>query len=139
MVIPIYVIKRTGKKPNNEKYKKVQDRQIKRRQKNADLFDNVRKTLDSYYNQPFKFKDAILLADSIAAKIGVKIDRDARRSKDTLICWFCENWSSAQHFFQQDQNSMLQTSSSNTTIEKDSFFTFNENEEDLSSLWADLF
>jgi hypothetical protein len=33
----------------------------------------------------------LALANAIAWGKAVKIDRDARRSKECLICWFCEN------------------------------------------------
>jgi hypothetical protein len=38
------------------------------------------------------------LAQRISAQKGIKIDRCARRIKDGLICWFCEN---AQRIVQQ--------------------------------------
>jgi hypothetical protein len=28
----------------------------------------------------------------LAAAYGIRIDRTAKRMKDCLICWFCENW-----------------------------------------------
>jgi hypothetical protein len=31
------------------------------------------------------------LAEKVAAQKQVKIDREAKRMKDSLICWFCEN------------------------------------------------
>ena len=139
MVIPIYIIKRTGKIPNNERYKKEHDRQNKRRQKNAELFDKVKNTLDSYYNQPFKFKDAIKLANSIAEKIDVKIDRDARRSKDTLICWFCENWTLIQQIFNQTQNTTPQVNTYNNTNDDNTFCSFDENDEDANSFLFEVF
>jgi hypothetical protein len=33
----------------------------------------------------------VRLADAVAAKKGVKIDRRAKRTKEGLLCWLCEN------------------------------------------------
>jgi hypothetical protein len=32
------------------------------------------------------------LAEELATTRGIRIDRTAKRMKDCLICWFCENW-----------------------------------------------
>jgi formate hydrogenlyase subunit 6/NADH:ubiquinone oxidoreductase subunit I len=65
-------------------------RAIERRRKNAALFDRMTLMLSHLTDGKPTKQALLLLAERIAANTHVKIDRGAKRSKDCLICWFCE-------------------------------------------------
>lgn len=60
------------------------------------MFSTIKKFIDNSSYQ--KKKDALVLASELAKIINVKIDRAATRSKDGLVCWFCENWTQIQPY-----------------------------------------
>ena len=77
-----------------------EDRRCNERiKKNVDLFYVVKKFLLAYYKGKLLSKDMLSLASEIAKSCKVTtIDRDAKRKKDALICWFAENWNTIVSF-----------------------------------------
>ncbi|KAH0785524.1 hypothetical protein GPJ56_010545 [Histomonas meleagridis] len=53
----------------------------------------VLQTLELIFGAPPQKKQLLDAALWISPKINVRVDRLAKRSRDCLICWFCENWS----------------------------------------------
>ena len=86
------VIRRTGKIVHTHQYFREQDKLKERITKNKDRFNQIQKCLDRIYNHPFKYKEIILLAKQLSETFNIKLDRAAKRYKEHLICWFCENW-----------------------------------------------
>jgi hypothetical protein len=63
-----------------------------RRRGVAEKFDIVANRLRQLLNGRFTKQALLGFADQIGGLRGVKVDRAARRVKDSLICWFCENF-----------------------------------------------
>ncbi|EAY14770.1 hypothetical protein TVAG_219510 [Trichomonas vaginalis G3] len=64
--------------------------------------DQRRKNVSKYYpiiekilfSSPYikKFGDLVKMACYIAQKEKLHVDRDSKRGKEAIICWYCENW-----------------------------------------------
>lgn len=68
--------------------------------------------LREYFSEPkLKMNKMLKLAQAVSQEYFVKLDRRARRNKSTLICWFCENKLSLQHFV--EHKGALQNETSN--------------------------
>ena len=82
------------KKTNKTSRSMEEDRRCNERiKKNVDLFYTVKKFLFAYYKGKLLIRDMLSLANEISKSYKVTtIDRDAKRRKDALICWFAENW-----------------------------------------------
>jgi hypothetical protein len=37
-------------------------------------------------------KDLLVLARDVSDLTRLRVDRQAKRNRDCLLCWFCENW-----------------------------------------------
>jgi hypothetical protein len=64
---------------------------IERRRNNAAMFDKMTQILSIVTGGKLTKAALMTLAEKVAAQKQVKIDREAKRMKDCLICWFCEN------------------------------------------------
>jgi hypothetical protein len=54
------------------------------------MFSAMESTLKVLCNS-FRKADILHLAEKFESSKGVRVDRSARRLKDCLVCWFCEN------------------------------------------------
>jgi hypothetical protein len=68
----------------------VERANARRRQAGPD-FDVISNHLCAMLNGHFTKPKLMSLAHRIAAIKGIPLDRDAKRLKDSLICWFCEH------------------------------------------------
>jgi hypothetical protein len=60
------------------------------------LLPDVEPKLEYYCGRcPLK-KDLMSLADDVCARTGLRVDREAKRNREYLLCWFCENWRTIQ-------------------------------------------
>jgi hypothetical protein len=66
-------------------------RAIARRRRAGPDFDLVSNRLYAILNGDITKTNLMSFAQKIAAIKGLKVDREAKRVKDSLICWFCEN------------------------------------------------
>jgi hypothetical protein len=83
---PMTIIIRKTTKPTIRQTQLDEQRGIHRRKANERLFDQMMKKLQQ------NGKNSLLqFAKAVAKKKGISVDRLARRQKDSLICWFCEN------------------------------------------------
>jgi hypothetical protein len=64
---------------------------IERRRCNAALYDRMARILDAALGGKATKQNLMALAEKIASEKRIKIDRGAKRMKEGLICWFCEN------------------------------------------------
>jgi hypothetical protein len=67
------------------------DRCIERRRCNAANYDKMTQILNAALGGKATRENLLDLAEKLAAQKQLKIDRCARRMKEGLICWFCEN------------------------------------------------
>lgn len=88
----MFVIKRDPPKkcisPQYEEYRSMID---KRRRRVSNLFQYLQRYLNSLPGLKKK-ADMIRLAVAISRELNIKLDRDAKRVSEALICWYCENW-----------------------------------------------
>lgn len=78
-------------KRNSKAYEKHREAQNRRGRRLGPYFDYV----NSFFNKFPRFqkrKELFLLAKTLEPTINRKIDRDACRIRESLICWFTENW-----------------------------------------------
>jgi hypothetical protein len=87
----IVIIRQKPYRPSLEQTQRDHDRCQERRRNHGSVFDQMARTLPKVFGEnPTKSK-LMEFAQSIAAEKGLTIDRGAKRMKDGLICWFCEN------------------------------------------------
>jgi hypothetical protein len=67
------------------------DQCIERRRCNGALYDRMTQILGVVLGGKITKRNLMDLAEKIAAQKQIKIDRGAKRMKEGLICWFCEN------------------------------------------------
>jgi hypothetical protein len=82
------------KKPRPQPLAQTQidhDRCIERRRCNAAVYDRMAQILNAVLGGKATKQNLMDLAEKIAAQKQIKIDRAAKRIKEGLICWFCEN------------------------------------------------
>ncbi|KAH0789152.1 hypothetical protein GPJ56_006905 [Histomonas meleagridis] len=60
---------------------------------NQALMPQILHNLELIFGAPPQKKQLLDAALRISPRINVQVDRLAKRSRDCLICWFCENWS----------------------------------------------
>ena len=90
----LIAIPRVGK--HKELTKQTQKDQFltsERMKANQLLRPQILHSLKMIFGTPPQKKQLLDLALRISPKINVRVDRLAKRSRDCLICWFCENWS----------------------------------------------
>jgi hypothetical protein len=64
---------------------------IERRRWNAALYDKMSQVLNALFGGKATMRNLMDLAVKIVAQKQIKIDHGAKRMKEELICWFCEN------------------------------------------------
>jgi hypothetical protein len=62
-----------------------------RMERNAGMYTTMSRWLATILHQKVTKDSLLRFAEKMALKLNVPIDRDARRLKDCLICWICEN------------------------------------------------
>jgi RNA polymerase-interacting CarD/CdnL/TRCF family regulator len=62
---------------------------------------NVWQCLTQSYGEKLNQDELISIADLVATKLKIKLDRDARRRKAVMIKWFEEHWESIQTLLPQ--------------------------------------
>jgi hypothetical protein len=69
-------------------------------QKRVDGFNWKRSTawkrLTASYGPHLKHEELLSIADLVAKKLDIRLDRDARRRKIVMIKWFEENWAAVE-------------------------------------------
>jgi hypothetical protein len=95
--IPRFVIARVGKRTTLSKQaEKDQVLIVERIRRNQGLMDRITRRLEVISTQK---KDLLVVAHHIGQAIRVPLDRLAKRSRDCLFCWFCENWGTIEPIF----------------------------------------
>jgi hypothetical protein len=91
----ITVIKRRPRKPSASQTEKEQQACFNRVRRNRADFEQMKRVLTVVTRGRMTMSSLLDLAHKIAAPKHLTIDRAARRMKDCLICWFCENFTPA--------------------------------------------
>ena len=90
---PIFVIHRTGKRRIlSNQAQKDQGLTANRLRQNEGKISSVVNRLEYLLGQSPQKKDLLVLARQLCQLCGLELDRLAKRSRDCLICWYCENW-----------------------------------------------
>lgn len=86
-----FIIKKApGSRPASENYEKIWKRIEERIRRCSSSYTFVQKYL---FSLPDITKGRLLnLAEEIAKRLNITVDRVAKRTKEPLICWYCENW-----------------------------------------------
>lgn len=96
----LFVIMRTPpKKRISETYTTYTDKRNQRRRNNQKQYDMIDKVIRSY-QELYRFPNILKLAQALAEKQELHIDRNAKRVREELICWFCENWDKVKDLVQ---------------------------------------
>lgn len=89
----IFFIPRFGKRKSLSKQtQKDQGFTRARVKRNETQISRIMPILEILCGQNPQKKDLLVLAQEIENHQSIQLDRLAKRSKDCLICWFCENW-----------------------------------------------
>jgi hypothetical protein len=95
--IPRFVIARVGKRTTLSKQAEKDHVLINERvRRNRGLMGPVTRRLEVISTQK---KDLLVVALHVGQIIRVPLDRLAKRSRDCLFCWFCENWGAIEPIF----------------------------------------
>jgi hypothetical protein len=95
--VPRIVIARVGKRQSLSKQaEKDQVLTAERMRRNHQLLDRVTRRLHLISGQK---KELLVVARHLSEAINVPLDRLAKRSRDCLLCWFCENWRAVESLF----------------------------------------
>jgi hypothetical protein len=90
---PLIVIPRVGKRHTLSKQaQKDQVLITDRMRQNAPFLDPVRSKLEYLCGASPQKKDLLVVARRLSGPCMVSLDRLAKRSRDCLVCWFCEHW-----------------------------------------------
>jgi hypothetical protein len=96
----VIVIPRVGKRHTlSEQAQKDQVLITDRVRRNAPLIDAIRSTLEYACGPSPQKKDLLVVARQLTGPCKIALDRLAKRSRDCLICWFCENWKTIETQF----------------------------------------
>jgi hypothetical protein len=91
--IPRIVIARVGKrKALSKQAEKDQILICNRVRQNTPALTLITRRLEALYGPPLQKKHLLVVAQQIAGVAALSLDRLAKRSRDCLLCWFCENW-----------------------------------------------
>jgi hypothetical protein len=94
---PLIVIPRVGKRHTLSKQaQKDQGLTTDRMRQNAAYLDVIRTKLEYLCGPSPQKKDLIVVARELCGPCKVSLDRLAKRSRDCLLCWFCEHWSAIE-------------------------------------------
>jgi hypothetical protein len=91
--VPKIVIHRQARQKHQSKLTEREHIRCEERMaRNAGTYSTISRWLTALLGKDQLTKSALLpIAEKIAQQLHVKIDRDAKRLKDSLICWICEN------------------------------------------------
>lgn len=86
-------IPRSGKRRTlSQQTQKDQELTADRIRLNKERIDSILEKLVQLCGASPQKKDLLVLAREIQAESLIRLDRLAKRNRDCLICWFCENW-----------------------------------------------
>lgn len=126
-------ITRTGKSKNFSRQTQLdQAMTFKRVKKNESLLPEVVNQLEAILGKSPKKKTLLKFANSLSMVTHISLDRLAKRSRDCLLCWFCENW----HLFpiKSINTSTTFPEGLNNSQKRDSFTTFSNNSTVIDSV-----
>lgn len=83
----VVVVRKTG----TRNLRGSDEEELRRRRKVGDLYDQMSICLMQRLGRNFTNKVLLQIAGDLAVAHGLFVDRGAKRSKASLICWFCEN------------------------------------------------
>ena len=90
---PIYIIPRSGKRRIlSDQAQKDQGLTANRVKQNESMMKTVVNRLEYLCGQSPQKKDLLDLARKLCPTCGIALDRLAKRSRDCLVCWYCEHW-----------------------------------------------
>lgn len=84
------IIKRKPRRPSIPQTESDRNHAIERRRNNAALFDRMTEILTQVVGGKLTKQALMKVAQQVADQKQATIDRRAKRMKDCLICWFCE-------------------------------------------------
>jgi hypothetical protein len=91
--IPRIVIARVGKRKTLSKQAEKDQGLISARvRQNTPALTFITRRLEALYGLPLQKKDLLVVARELCGMAPLILDRLAKRSRDCLLCWFCENW-----------------------------------------------
>lgn len=94
------ILREPPKKMTSKAYMKYSSEVNARRRRSNSMYYYIERLLNRLPKCKRRKTDALHIAESISKKINIKIDRNAKRNYDSLICWYCENWPLvSQHIF----------------------------------------
>jgi hypothetical protein len=97
---PVVVIPRFGKRQTLSKQaERDQELIVARVRENRAALHRVTKELEYLCGESPQKKDLLVIARRLGGKLGIVLDRLAKRSRDCLLCWFCENWTTVEADF----------------------------------------
>jgi hypothetical protein len=97
---PVIVIPRFGKRQAlSRQAERDQELIVARVRENRGTLDRVTRELEYLCGESPQKKDLLVIARRLCNKSGLALDRLAKRSKDCLLCWFCENWATLEPDF----------------------------------------
>jgi hypothetical protein len=70
----------------------VNDRRDQPLAANTAMAEIVKAALEFHCGKWSQKKDLLVVARELCNMLELKVDRQALRNGDGLICWFCENW-----------------------------------------------
>jgi hypothetical protein len=97
---PLFVVPRFGKRHTlSEQALKDQDLTADRMRQNAAVLGPVCSRLEYLCGPSPQKKDLLVVARELSVPCHVSLDRLAKRSRDCLLCWFCEHWQAIEPSF----------------------------------------
>ena len=91
--MPGITIQRTGKRQSlSQQTQKDQELTVQRLKKNEQMIPTVTHFLELVLGKSPQKKLLLSLATQLTSITHIQLDRLAKRSRDCLLCWFCENW-----------------------------------------------
>lgn len=98
---PLFVIQRSGKRKNlSAQAEKDQMLTAQRLRDNEETISLIVNRLEYLCGPSPQKKDMLVVAKEMEKRTAIQVDRLAKRSRDCLICWFCENWTYIVHEFE---------------------------------------
>lgn len=132
-----FIIQRTEKsRPRAKDYQNTMHQITLRIQNCGENYNIVGKYL---WGLPSMNKNrALKLAEEIAQNQKIKLDRIAKRGKEPLICWYCENWDNIQHLIKPLYDKIIQLYPDKPRKPRNHSAQCTTNEEDLFDFDSDF-
>jgi hypothetical protein len=86
------VIKVTHDRHFSRRTLRNQEAAIERRRRVGASFEKMTRILNIMLNGHATCNELLRIATTLSLTRGLKVDRQAKRTKDNLICWFCEHF-----------------------------------------------